>query len=88
VIHQHVRNKKTRDSVHVTGNQESTLRNIHNTAQIIKSSSENVTSSSATRLLKTRAEIMETVEKLLSSWIQNEPKRKLCANLATIRERV
>jgi hypothetical protein len=31
---------------------------------------------------------METVEKLLSSWIQNEPKRKLCANLATITERV
>jgi hypothetical protein len=37
---------------------------------------------------KTRAEIMETMEKLLSTWIQNEIKRKSCEDLTTIKKRL
>jgi hypothetical protein len=76
VIPYYDRNKRTCDIVP----QESTLRNIHNTAEKIKSSC-------ATKTSKTRPEIVDTMEKLLSTWIQNQTEGKSCADLTNIKEK-
>jgi hypothetical protein len=39
-------------------------------------------------LSKIRPEVMETMKNLLSAWIQNQSKRKSCAVLPTIKERL
>jgi hypothetical protein len=73
--------------VHATGIQECTQRNICNTAEKIKSIFASATPLSATRTSRTRPETMEKMEKLLSTWIQNQTKRKSCADLRTIKEK-
>jgi hypothetical protein len=76
VICHYERNQRTCDIVHATEVQESTLRNICNTAEEIKFSNASASSSSAK--MPTTPEIVETMENLLSTWIQSQTKRKSC----------
>jgi hypothetical protein len=76
------------DIVCITGIQESTKRNIHNTSKEFKSSYASAIPLNAIGTSKKRPDIMETRKRLPSTSIQNQTKIKSCTDVIKLKKRL
>uniref|UniRef100_K7G7M9 HTH CENPB-type domain-containing protein n=1 Tax=Pelodiscus sinensis TaxID=13735 RepID=K7G7M9_PELSI len=66
---------------------ESSVRTIHAQAEKIKESCKNATPVSVKKVVHTRSNLMENMERRLSMWIEDQTQRKMPVNLAVIQEK-
>uniref|UniRef100_K7EX90 HTH CENPB-type domain-containing protein n=1 Tax=Pelodiscus sinensis TaxID=13735 RepID=K7EX90_PELSI len=66
---------------------ESSVRTIRAQAEKIKESCKNATPVSVKKVVRTRSNLMENMERLLSMWIEDQTQRKMPMSLAVIQEK-